>query len=99
MAHMNIGIIRRKRQEFDRAVTSYNKALAELTKVEDKKGILTVHRNIGTIHHLKGDLKRAKKHFNKSLDIAKEILYETGITKAQDKLDAIENEIRTNKGE
>jgi len=71
--YFNIGLILKKRQEYEEALAYFQKALQMREKIGDKSKIAIVMHSIGVTHWYMAELKIASEYFLKEIEIFREL--------------------------
>lgn len=80
IAYMNLGIVDYEEENYDQAITHYNKALEWAEQIQDKSGMANAYNNIGNIYFTqKEDYNSAYQYYNKALAIFHEMDNKSGL--------------------
>ena len=69
----SIGIVHRKKGDYDKALDYYGRSLTIREELGDKRGMGDSLNNIGIVHDIKGDYDKALDYYGRSLAIQEEI--------------------------
>lgn len=69
LVHVQLGILKRRKSEYQEAISHYLKSLAYFEKEKDTANIADIYHNIGMIHKFQKDFKTSFKYLDKSIQL------------------------------